>query len=88
MLEMSLHDNCVLFEFPTMEFVPKTDAYVELKKQIGRLVGGRIITAPPHKSNGKFLVEAKFATEDHTEAAISHGITMGDAQMLGRHACF
>ncbi|SAL96028.1 hypothetical protein, partial, partial [Absidia glauca] len=80
MLEMSLHQNCVLFEFPTMEFVPKTDAYVELKKQIGRLVGGRIITAPPHKANGKFMVEAKFATEDHTEAAISHGITMGDAQ--------
>lgn len=80
MLEVALHNNCVLFEFPTMAFPNKTDVYQELITQIGRMLGGRLITAPPHRANGKFMVETKFATEEHMEQAINQGITVDDVQ--------
>ncbi|SAL96869.1 hypothetical protein, partial, partial [Absidia glauca] len=80
MLEVALHNNCALFEFPTLAFPNKTDVYQELITQIGRMLGGRLITAPPHRANGKFMVETKFAAEEHMEQAINQGITVDDVQ--------
>ncbi|KAI8327637.1 hypothetical protein BC941DRAFT_259914, partial [Chlamydoabsidia padenii] len=80
MLEMALHDDCVLFEFPTIEFPVPTDSYRIISQQIGRMVGGRTITSPPNRSNGKFMVEVKFATVQDTDKAINEGIILGGLQ--------
>jgi hypothetical protein len=79
-LQLPLHNNTVLFEFPTAAFPVKEDAITHLGKEIGTMLGARTINAPTGRNNGKFIIEARFAQEQDTDKAISTGVTIDDIQ--------
>jgi hypothetical protein len=80
LLQLPLHNDTVLFELPSMAFDIKEDVFLTLASQIGPTLGARIISGPPNRMNGKFMVEAKFQTQDDTDKALNDGITVDDTK--------
>ncbi|CAO3588727.1 unnamed protein product [Absidia cylindrospora] len=79
-LEMALHSDTVLFEFPTREFPVPADVYSKLRTEIGSLLGARIISQSSGRSSGTFMVEAKFAAQTSVDLAINTGLTIDGKQ--------
>ncbi|ORZ02003.1 hypothetical protein BCR42DRAFT_338924 [Absidia repens] len=80
LLQLPLHNDTVLFELPAMPFEEKEEVFSLLSTQIGPTLGARIITAPPNRMNGMFMVEARFNKEDHTEKALTEGLTIDEGK--------
>lgn len=80
LLQMSLHNDTVLFEFPILALTAKEDTFIRLHDDIGPVLGAQIITTPQGRANGKFMVEARFATDEATVKALTHGITVDEVQ--------